>query len=163
MDIYQFAKDMELEGKVYYQKLAQQTPDLNVRRVFEILADEEEAHYQMLDAFQKKVNTPVINTQFYEAEALFQAYILENITLRDSQTVLEAYGQAVKLEENSIEYYKKMAKQAETASEKAIFIRMHFEEKKHKFLIENIMEILRITEEDSASAEMAKSTTAEEF
>lgn len=162
MDIYQLAKEMELEGKRYYLKLRQETEDVQIKRVFEILADEEEGHFQLFDAMQRKVETPVINSNFVDAEAIFKTYFLESVDLRSSGSVLEAYDRAVKLEDNSIAYYKKMSKIAETPAEKALFLKLFFEEKKHKFLLENMMELLRDTEESTGSAEITKSFSSED-
>jgi len=67
----------------------------------------------------------------------------------------------VNLEKNSIDYYRRMSRLADSASEKAVFLRMHFEEKKHKFLLENIMELLRDTIDDAPSAENASSVVPE--
>jgi rubrerythrin len=161
MDIYQLAIDMELEGKAYYLRLAQESLDAQLKRVFEILAEEEEGHCQLLQALKDKVAVPLINDQLFDAETIFRVRLLEHVDLRQVNTVLEAYGQAVVMEQNAIDYYKKMSRIADNAAEKAVFLRMHYEEKKHRFLLENIMELLRDRHEDALSAETAQSVQPE--
>jgi len=161
MDIYQLAIDMEREGKRYYLSLAEQAVDLQLKRVFEILADEEEGHCEMLQALKDKVAMPLVNDQLMEAETIFRIQLLDHVELRQVNTVLEAYGQAVVMEQNAIDYYKKMSRLADNAAEKAVFLRMYYEEKKHKFLLENIMELLRDRHEDALSAEMTQSVQPE--
>lgn len=161
MDVYQLAIDMEREGKLYYLRLAEEATDLQLRRVFLILADEEEGHYLQLQALKDKVAMPLVNDQLFDVETIFRVHLLEHVELRQVSTVLEAYGQAVVMEQNAMDYYKKMSRMADNAAEKAVFLRMHFEEKKHKFLLENIMELLRDRHEDSLSAEMAQSVQPE--
>ena len=46
MDILEFAMKMELDGKAFYDKHARRTSDNDLKRIFKLLSEEEERHYQ---------------------------------------------------------------------------------------------------------------------
>ena len=54
MDAWELAKSIEKEGKEYYLKLAKESPEPSLAGVFNFLAKEEQRHYDIFDAMQRK-------------------------------------------------------------------------------------------------------------
>lgn len=143
MDALELAKNIEKEGKEYYLKLEKESPEHSLAGVFNFLAKEEQRHYDMFDAMQKK--TPVHTepgTASAEAKKMF-AGLSSHFALPEmfyDYTV--AYMRALEMEKKSVALYDGMLATASSEDEKKVLSFLILEEQKHEHLIEHLIEFV---------------------
>lgn len=143
MNIYDYAIQMEKDGEDYYRELGRKANHEGIQFIFTLLADEEVSHYTILK--EMKEANPDATLSEKEKDILQSA---KNIfaKMKDKAEKInfdlpqaDFYRQALETEEKSINYYLEMSEKAENDTHKAIFKKLAAEEKKHYFLMENLV------------------------
>lgn len=155
MDVYQFAMEMEKTGREYYLKLAEDTPAASGKRIFQILADEELRHYQYLQEMSKNSRVVVESDNVSAAENLFIA-MLDSGEISGYKLPIDYYSQGVELEDKSITFYREKAMTETDPTARILFLKLYFEEKKHKLLLENILDMILEPERGLESPELVR-------
>jgi rubrerythrin len=143
MNIFEFAKEKEKYAEDFYRDRAAKSPDKGLSKIFLLLADEEEKHFDMIDKMQS--DKPA---EFGEADVLAGAIaIFEKIReggkkFTFDKSELELYKEAQKIEEDSRKFYLEKAGEVTNQAHKDIFLRLADEEKKHYLLLDNIIEFV---------------------
>ena len=146
MNIYDFAIKLEKDGEEYYRELGVKSKHEGLQYIFNLLADEEVSHYQILEAM--KAANPDATLSEKEQELLSSA---KNVFVEMKEKIADTdfdlpqadyYRKALDTEEKSIEYYLEMSEKAEDENHKAIFKKLAAEEKKHKFLMEYLVDFI---------------------
>lgn len=154
MDIYEFAMDIEKKGRDHYIQMMDQSESKGLKKIFGFLADEEAKHYRYIEAIKNKLKIDFESHNLENAERIFDILISEE---RENYTAIkdqiEAYHKASEFEGKSIDFYKEQLNKHKDPLEKNIFLRLYFEEKKHKLLIENILEFVTEFEMEASSPE----------
>lgn len=136
-DILKMAILMEKRGKAFYDQIAQQTQDEDVRRIFSFMADEEQlhieflskqfSHYEKTQEFAK--NEFLMNVDESAAEAILS----EGIKMKISASGYEAaaISAAIDMETKAIEVYANRAQASADPNEKELFTFLADWEKGH--------------------------------
>jgi len=140
MDIYKFAMQMEKESENYYRKLSEQANNKGLKIIFDMLGDEEEKHYKIIEQIKNKSPQKVLDTPLLtDAKTVF-----ENMTTDEqfefSNDQVEAYEKAQELETKSKNFYLQKAAEASEPIQKETFRKLAVEEEKHYFLLQNIID-----------------------
>lgn len=143
MDIYEFAKKFETDGREYYQKLAGESDSEYLTQLFTMLADDELKHYEIVSRLQEQDAEYVPSDSFQRVPTLFRKYLDSNDSFEAQITKLEAYDHAVKLEKESFDFYREQGEKAHNPLEREILYRIANEEKKHQITLENLMDLVR--------------------
>ncbi len=155
MDVYQFAMEMELAGRAHYLKLVAESPGSAGKRIFQILADEELRHYQYLKDMSQNSPIAVESGNVEAAEKVFTD-MLGTDELLGYMLPLDYYTQGVQLEDKSIDFYREKSLTETDPTARILFLKLYFEEKKHKLLLENIMEMIMEPERRLESPELER-------
>ena len=140
VNIFIYAMQMEKDGEDYYYQLAQQTSNMGLRTILEMLAGEETKHYRAIDEMRSARPDLAETTVLSDAKNIF-AQIKDSDEGFDSDLgQIELYKKAQELEQKSMDFYLEKAHEIEEEFQKKIFLRLADEEKKHYFLLENIIE-----------------------
>ncbi len=142
MNIFEYAMQMEKDGENYYRQLAQQTANKGLKTILTMLADDEVKHYNAIERMQTTEAHIAETTILTDAENVF-AQIKESGESFDfdiKQT--ELYRKAQDIEEKSRDFYLEKANETAEEYQKELFLRLADEEKKHYFLLENIIEFV---------------------
>ncbi len=143
-DILKQAIIMEARGKSLYQKVAEQTENKDVKKIFDIMAEEEQTHIEFLT--RQLINLK--NKQQFEkndfssqehAEEAVNKILTQEITEKISGAGFEAaaISAAIDMENKSIEVYSEQAKKATDPNAKELFEWLaNWEKGHHKLLIE---------------------------
>ncbi len=153
VDIFEYAMQMEKDGENYYHQLAQQTANKGLQTILIMLAEDEVKHYNAIERMQTTEVHIAETTILTDAENIF-AQIKESGESFDfdiKQT--ELYKKAQDIEERSWNFYLEKADEVEEEYQKEIFLRLAAEEKKHYFLLDNIIEFVSRPEEWLENAE----------
>jgi rubrerythrin len=142
MNIFEFAIEKEKYSEDYYRRLADKTNNKGLETIFNMLADEEAKHYKIVSDMKEDVAPDLADTTVLsDAKDVFTKMreSAQKFSFDISQT--ELYKKAQDIEKQSQNFYLEKAKEAEE-TQKEIFLRLAEEEKKHYFLLENIIDFV---------------------
>ncbi len=146
MDVIDFAMQMELDGKAHYEKLEELTPVPGLKKIFSILAADEQDHYEVMKGLREGIILEMVGSVALEtAKNVFQTIQLDESVVADLKTKLDVYRYAIKLEADSIDLYEDMLKKDPArwrTDEVAQLLRVIEEEKKHYDIMENIHDLI---------------------
>ncbi len=143
MDIFDHAMQLEKEGETYYRELAGKCGSEGLKSILEWLADEEVRHYGLFEKMKEGASPELRESVLLPgAKDIFSkmAGKSEKFDLQVSQLAL--YRKAQEIEKASEEYYLQKAKEVKLSYQRDMFNKVAEEEKKHYFLIDNIIEFL---------------------
>jgi rubrerythrin len=142
MNIFEFAMEKEKYSEDYYRRLAGKSNNKGLETVFNMLADEEAKHYKIVSDMKEDIAPDLAETTVLsDAKDVFAKMreSVQNFNLDASQT--ELYRKALKIEKQSRDFYLEKADEVEK-TQKEIFLKLADEEKKHYFLLENIIDFV---------------------
>ena len=128
LEILKMALLMEHRGKAFYQKVAEQTDDEDVKNIFLIMADEERLHIDYLSKqfahYQKNQKFDNQNlTLSGSDDGIANLVLSEDIKNKISASGFEAaaISAAIDMENKAIAVYKERAENAEDPEEKELY------------------------------------------
>jgi rubrerythrin len=139
MDNYEYAMQMEKDGENYYRQLAGQTTNKGLKKILGMLADEEVTHYNVIEKMKASQPTLAETALLAEAKNVFTQIRDSNEAVDSGLGQIELYQKAQEIEKKSQDFYLEKAGKVEKEYQKGIFLRLANEEKKHYFLLENII------------------------
>ena len=147
MSVFEFAMQMEQDGKAYYEKMAENAANASVKKILLDLAQDELKHYNIFKKFSegdfsgveelKASGTKVMET----AKNVFQQ-IAGDQEFNFTADVRLAWEEAQKVEKKSEEFYKLKADEEANEEIKKTLNIIAAEEHKHWALIENVLQFL---------------------
>lgn len=143
MNVFEFAMQMELDGRDYYEKLSAETPFPGLRTIFTRLAEDERKHYDTILSIQ--AGTPAVmpdSTVLAEAKNLFRELLDDRGKAAALSGSLDGYRHAMENEANSIQLYENLAKKESNPETLALVRRIIEEEKKHYNIVENLYDFV---------------------
>jgi rubrerythrin len=144
MDPIELAKNIEQEGKRYYEKLAGESPVSALSGIFKLLAQEEQQHYELFNSWQE-ISYPhpsSSGTVSAEAKRAFAALSAQFTLPETAYDYSKAYAKALELERKSISLFEDMLGKASSAAYKNILSFLIQEEQKHEHLVEHILDFV---------------------
>ncbi len=143
-DILKQAIIMEHRGKSLYEKVAEQTDNKEVKKIFDIMAEEEQTHIDFLSKQLANYNkTQKFDKNEFQskqhAKDVVNNILTQEITEKISGAGFEsaAISAAIDMENKSIEVYSDQAKKATDPNAKELFEWLaNWEKGHHKLLIE---------------------------
>jgi len=142
MNIFEFAMKMEKDGENYYRQLAEKVNNKGIQTILTMLADEEVKHYNALVKIQAQKPQMAETTILTDARNVFEQMKEGNEKFNIDVNQIELYKEAQKIEERSINFYLEKADEVTEEYQKELFLKLAEEEKKHYFLLENIIEFV---------------------
>ncbi len=142
MNIFEYAMQMEKDGENYYRQLVQKTTSKGIKTILTMLADEEVKHYNALVKIQAQKPQMAETTILTDARNVFEQMKEGNEKFNIDVNQIELYKEAQKIEERSINFYLEKADEVTEEYQKELFLKLAEEEKKHYFLLENIIEFV---------------------
>ena len=142
MNIFEFAMQMEKDGENYYRQLAEKVNNKGIQTILTMLADEEVKHYNALVKIQAQKPQMAETTILTDARNVFEQMKEGNEKFNIDVNQIELYKEAQKIEERSINFYLEKADEVTEEYQKELFLKLAEEEKKHYFLLENIIDFV---------------------
>lgn len=143
MNIYQYVQQMEKDGERYYRDLAERTRDEGLKAIFLQLAEDEVKHYQVFKKMEERGEPEMAETEVLAgAKNVFQQMGEAGEVGDPGTDQMEAYRKAVEVERKSEALYREKAGEVDRPAHKALFERIADEEKKHAFLLEQVIEFV---------------------
>jgi len=144
MNIYKYAMKMEKDGENYYRELANKTEDIGLQKILKMLADEEVRHYNIIEQMMKsKASAELAETGILKkVKNIFIKIKGKNLVFNFDLPQINFYRKAQEIEEKSYKFYIEMSDKVEIESQRKVFLKLAGEEKKHMFLLENLVEFV---------------------
>ena len=142
MNIFEFAMEKEKYSEDYYRRLAGKSNNKGLGTVFNMLADEEAKHYKIVSDMKEDIAPDLAETTVLsDAKDVFAKMreSAQNFNFNISQAAL--YRKALNIEKQSQDFYLGKANEVEETY-KEILLKLADEEKKHFFLLENIIDFV---------------------
>lgn len=144
VEILKMALLMEHRGKAFYKKVAEQSQNEDVKKIFNTMADEEQLHIEYIGKqfayFQKnhKFDAHFLNTAHTD-ESIVNQVLSDTIKQKISGSGFEAaaISAAIDMENKAIQVYGERAANATDDNEKALYAWLtNFEREHHKVLLD---------------------------
>ncbi len=140
VNIFIYAMQMEKDGEDYYYQLAQETNDKSLRAVFSMLAQEEAKHYEIISKARTARPQMAETSILTDVKNIFAQMVDSGESFDPDSGQVGAYKKAQEIEKKSMDFYREKAKVVEQEYQKEIFLKLAEEEKKHYFLLQNIID-----------------------
>ncbi len=144
----QKAIQMEIDGKQYYQKLSKTFKNESGRKLFAILAEEEDRHQQNFEqiyhAIEAKAKWPEIKIGTSQANTstnLFSQFPYGQTQASASE--LKSVQIAIEMENKTLDYYLASADKASYLVEKQYYEALVQQERTHQYLLLEYFEFLK--------------------
>lgn len=139
MNIFDFALQMEENGKVFYEKLASDAKIRGLQNIFADLAKDEQKHYELFVAMRAGQNVHMTDSTVLEqSRNLFTTLLADKNAPPPARDDLDGYRYAMQLEAESFRLYEDAAHKEERSEVKELLLRIAAEERKHFNILENI-------------------------
>ena len=150
LEVLQFAVQMEIEGKEFYQKASQKSSNKLARELFQHLADEEDVHRkkfeEIYEALRRGQDWPDVEPPSEKGKRLKSLFaeaskaLGTKIEVADSE--LEAIKVAMDMEVKSYNFYHSRGEQSTLAIEKRFYEAVAAEEREHHLALLDSYEYL---------------------
>jgi len=138
MEIFEYAMKMEKDGEKYYRELSDRVKHPGLKSILTMLADDEVKHFNIFKAMSEKTKTSLQKTDILEkSKNIFTEMRGGKIDPDIGQK--DMYNKAQDIEKKSWEFYEGKASEADDQEQKDLFLNIAEEEKRHYFLLENII------------------------
>jgi rubrerythrin len=140
MNIFEFAKKMEMDGKHRYESQYNLETNQGIREILKLLISQEQEHYNALDSLEKsgkysnykKASFEGVKTIFEEMKDELDKISKDNVKFY--RTILE-------IEKKSEAFYTKHSEEQE-GQVKEILLKLAAEEHNHVIIIDNIIDFI---------------------
>jgi len=144
LDILKMAILMEKRGVAFYNTVAAQTSDPEIRNIFKTMAEEESVHVKFLSeqflSFEKNQEFSCPNLQDQSADGIANMVLSEEVKNRIAAAGFEAaaISAAIDMEKKAIEVYSKQAEKALDPNEKTLYNWLSDWEKSHLKILNDL-------------------------
>lgn len=139
MNVFDFAINMELDGKAFYEKLATEVDDIGLKSIFTSLAQDEQKHCDILRSLQAGSHLEMVDSVVLEeAKNLFEQLMTDPNIAGSLKKSLSGYQYARKIEADSVKLYEGMAQKEQNPETARILLWIANEEKKHFNILDNL-------------------------
>ena len=143
MNIFEFAMEKEKLSEQYYRELAAKTSNKGLTHIFDMLAGQEAGHYEIVSKMREGTPQEVGETTLLaDAKAVFvkMREAVDKFDLNIGE--LELYKKAQEIEKQARSFYLEKAEDTADKTQRNIFLMLANEEKKHYFLLDNIIDFV---------------------
>jgi len=138
MNMFEYAMKLEKDGEDYYRELSEKVNSPGIKSILNMLADDEVKHYNIFKNMSKKTKSSMQETDVLKkSKNIFTEMKGKQIDPDIGQK--EMYRKAQKLEKETQDFYEQKASEVHDPVQKELFLKIAEEEKRHYFLLENII------------------------
>jgi rubrerythrin len=144
MNVFDFAIKMEEDGMKFYEKLAEEAEEPELKAIFRLLAEEERKHRDLFQSMKKGEDpTCADSTGLDRAKSAFRALMDGKTAVDILRSDPDGYLHSIKTEEEYIKLYEEMAKKEKNGRTAELLLKIAEEEKHHLTIMENIFDFVR--------------------
>ncbi|MFQ5721031.1 MAG: ferritin family protein [Candidatus Aminicenantales bacterium] len=142
MNVFDYAMEMEADGRKFYLEIAAKSKNQGIKTIAKMLANDEQKHFNILKKLKEE--QPVLEkTEILKNAKNVFAEMKDKIDeFIKPESEIELYKKAQEIEKKSENFYLEKAEGLKENYQKEIFKKIAEEEKKHYFLLENIIQFV---------------------
>ena len=134
-----YAMQIELEGATLYRSLADNSPNQELKTLFNWLADSEVGHYKIFMNMKKgNIELPDDNTLLDDTNN-----VLKEVKGKNNRFNLKVnpdiYSDILDIERKMADFYERKAEETKDSKLKEVFQNIAKEESRHQYIIENLI------------------------
>lgn len=147
-DVFDFAMQMEQDGRDYYEEMASKTKIPALKKILTGLADDERRHYQIFKNLREQHSDQVSQlsekstTIMSDAKNIFEQLSGNEVEVDTAGDAIEVWEHAQEIEKKSEDFYREKAGVVPDKTAKDLLNKIADEEHKHWALIESVMQFL---------------------
>ncbi len=142
MDIFEFALQMERDGRQYYLDLASRTNIKGLKSILTMLAEDESKHEKIIEQSRQGSCALSETTVLDDAKNVFEQMKEFGGVVDLNGDEEKLYRHAMELEQKSISFYLDRADQEDMPQQKQLYMTLAEEEKKHYHLLESLVDFV---------------------
>ncbi|MDH3891399.1 MAG: ferritin family protein [candidate division Zixibacteria bacterium] len=146
MSIYDFAMQMELDGKAYYEDLAAKTDLPQLKKVLLEMASDEQKHYNLFKAMKDGepagYDAEQATTIFDSVKNVFEQLKESGDEFSGVGVVRDGWAKAREVEKKAEDFYRQKADEVDDPNQKQILLKIADEEHKHWTVIDHVISFL---------------------
>ena len=143
MNVFDYAIQMEEDGRKFYEKLAEETGEPELKTIFKLLAQEEENHRDLFQAMKDGEDPVKADSKVLEkAKSSFKKLMERKDALGILRKDPDAYRHSIRTEEEYIKLYEDMAKKEKNEHAAKLLQQIAEEERCHLTIMENIFDFM---------------------
>ncbi|BCR04116.1 ferritin [Desulfuromonas versatilis] len=156
MNVFDFAMDVERSGMKYYRRLANKTENKGIRRIFSMMAKDEEMLLRRFQAMRGRVqNTTMEDSRVLDYAAnIFEGLLDDNDALR-METDLDAYNYVLEVEKAICQLYRDAAEREKNDEVRGLLRKIGAEEHRELESLEKIYDFVNAPNEYLAWGEFS--------
>ena len=157
MNVFDVAMKMEMDGKAYYEKLADQTDLAGLQTIFRRMAEDEQNHFEVFQAMKDGKNLPDlrVGSSLAATRNIFENLPQPETALKNVKDTLAAYQHAMDVEAKSQLFYEKAASEETDPQLKEVLLKIAAEEKQHFDIMEKVFHFINAPNQYLSGAEIS--------
>lgn len=141
MDIFVYAQQFEKDGEAFYLKEAAAVKDKNLADILTFLAGEERKHYAYIQEFKDQTDEHPASIFLSDIANVFTRIRDGHLRFTEPKdTMTDVLSKAMKIEEDSITYYRDTEKKMDDPRAKNLLALLAKQEQVHYSLLSSIIE-----------------------
>jgi len=157
MNIFEFAMQMETDGRDYYLNQAEKTDHPMLEKILLEMADDELKHYNIFkrlrDGHAAEYKEAKKTTIVSSAKNIFQTMKEEGSEFSSDENVVNIWAKAREVEKNAEKFYREKADETDNGNAKHILNRIADEEHMHWATIDHVISFLNKPDQFLENAE----------
>ena len=146
MDIYEYAMQMELDGKTYYEEAIDKVDSPELKKILRELADDEQKHYIIFKAMAEGKDVEYVESKattiFTSIKNVFVQLKEENKDYTFPAEAKKLWEHAREVEKKAEAFYREEAEKLDNEKNSNILNRIADEEHRHWVTMENVIQFI---------------------
>jgi len=142
MDIFEFSIQMEHDAEDLYRTLASKTSQPGIKKIFEMLADDEVKHAKAVEVLQKKMDPGKNKGSMEEVKTIFAEIKKNAVVDPPSEDLLVELRKARDIEKKGKEFYEEKFAELDTDAGRKLFQSLSRQEDYHYMTVDNLIEMI---------------------
>lgn len=142
MDIFEFSIQMEKDAEALYRDLESRSSHVGVKKIFTMLAKDEQRHAEAIETLQKKMHPEKTASSSGEIVTVFKEIKEKSQTEKLTDEILPELRRALDIEKQGREFYKEQMDAVDTEEAKKLFSLLSRQEDYHYNTVENLIELI---------------------
>ena len=142
MNVFEIAMEKEQEVKTYYEKLAEETPHMGIKKIFTLLAADEQKHFDAVQAMGKEADCgiPADSPALEAAQKVLGDFFGDTVPASKLKKSLDSYRHALLVEAESVQFYEGILETVQDKDMKKVLTTILSQERDHYNIVENLYE-----------------------
>lgn len=143
MNVFDLAMEMEKDGEKYYRHLVEKTTNSGMKNILNMLAEDEVKHFQVLQKLKTSSQVELLSTPILSGSKNIFQQLYDNKNWDDIPVnQIDLYKKAREIETRSFNFYMEKARANTDPATQKMFFLIAEEEKRHEFLLDNIIQFV---------------------